>query len=197
MRGVRRWPSLKEALISLNRDLQELDAACDVRDFSPLTRFEELVIALEDKRFLGHWGIDWKSVARVILKAIIGKSRGGASTIEMQFVRTVLDRRERTLSRKFREMLLAWFLCFRAHKIQVLRSYMARAFFGSHLIGSEYASKELFHLPTAELADEEAAFLAAMLVYPRPMNPTEAWWQRVERRAKYGLRISSNEKRPA
>ena len=107
----------------------------------------------------------------------------------MQFVRTSTGYKERTLGRKFYETFLAVIIQFRYSKIVILRSYLACAYFGSHLRGVKAAAKKVFGKNANELSIEEAAFIAAMLVYPRPFHPTAQWESRVQRRADYGQRI--------
>jgi penicillin-binding protein 1A len=107
----------------------------------------------------------------------------------MQLIRTILDRRERNIARKLNEFVLAWLFNFRKDKISILYSYSELAFFGSHLNGGLAAATTVFGKLPEQLSLEEAAFVAAMLVYPRPMVETTLWRQRVQRRASYGLSI--------
>jgi membrane peptidoglycan carboxypeptidase len=84
-------------------------------------------------------------------------------------------------------MLLAFFLEFRLSKLTILRSYLAIAYFGSGITGVEQTASKVFGKAAEQLSEREAAFLAAMLVYPRPLTPTASWEARVCRRAEYGL----------
>lgn len=170
-------------------DLQDVLDHSTVRSWGRLTNLDRMIVVLEDKRYLGHRGIDWRSVARISWQSLWGKRRGGASTIEMQLIRTILDRRERTVFRKLNEFALAWLLNFRLDKVSILYSYRAIAFYGSHLDGADAAAAAIFSKDPDQLSLEEAAFLASMLVYPRPQVATEQWLFRVQRRAKYGLSI--------
>ena len=154
-----------------------------------LTNLEKLTLVLEDRRFLVHHGLDVKSVLREILRAVTFRRHGGASTIDMQFVRTSTGYKERTLARKLYEMFLAIIIQFRYSKIEILRSYLACAYFGSHRRGADAAAHKIFGKRADDLSIEEAAFIAAMLVYPRPRQPTVEWESRVHRRADYGKRI--------
>ena len=107
----------------------------------------------------------------------------------MQLVRTATNYRALTLKRKLYEMLLAILLQFRCSKIVILRSYLACAFFGSHLWGADAASQKVFGKRAVDLDVDEAAYIASMLVYPRPLSPTAEWESKVKRRAYYGKRI--------
>ena len=113
---------------------------------------------------------------------------GGASTIDMQFVRTATGFREKTIRRKLYEIFLAVLIQYRYSKRTILRSYLRCAFFGSHLIGANRAALALFGVSMYQLSLEQAATLAAMLVYPLPLHPTAEWSAKVVRRAGYGQR---------
>lgn len=154
----------------------------------PLSLLEKLVLALEDRRFFEHNGVDWRAVGRELAKLLTGRRVGGASTIDMQFVRTATGFREKTLRRKLYEILLARIIQFRYSKTVILRSYLACAFFGSHIYGIENAAKKAFAKNLAMLNDEQLAEIAAMLVYPRPLRPSDKWMHKVQCRAGYGLR---------
>jgi membrane peptidoglycan carboxypeptidase len=104
----------------------------------------------------------------------------------MQFVRTVTGYREISLRRKAYEVFLAVLIQFKYSKVVILRSYLDCAFFGSHLIGVDKAAWVMFSLPASALDPDQAAILASMLVYPKPLNPSEWWLSMVGRRAKYG-----------
>jgi membrane peptidoglycan carboxypeptidase len=190
---------LRPALLRIHSDLFLIHRRIESwRAYFPnqLTNLEKMVLVLEDRRFVSHSGIDWKSVFRETLRAATLRRHGGASTIDMQFVRTATGYRERTVKRKLYEFLLTYLMQYRYSKIVILRSYLSCAFFGSHLIGAERASKKLFSTSPDKLALEDAAFLAAMLVYPRPLSETPAWRARVQRRANYGMAIYvANKKR--
>lgn len=188
-RSARRLFSPKRLLVRWNLQLDAVQENCVVRNWHQLSSLDRMIVVLEDKRFLRHRGIDWLSISRISYQTIWGKRRGGASTIEMQLIRTILDKRERTVSRKLNEFVLAWLLNFRIDKISILYSYRSLAFFGSHLEGADIAAEQMFMKKPEELSLDQAAFLAAMLVYPRPNQETENWRRRVTRRADYGLSI--------
>lgn len=187
-----RIPSLRAALLRLHADLFQINTFVPSEiwySIGPLTLLEKLTIVLEDRRFLRHNGIDVKSCIREVVRALTFRRHGGASTIDMQFVRTATGYRDKHLRRKLYEMLLAVLLQFRYSKIIILRSYLAHAFFGSGLIGASRASTRLFGKAAEELNIQEASLLAAMLVYPRPLRPSTGWELKVKRRAEYGQRI--------
>ncbi len=185
-------PGIRPLLIKIHKDLFLIDKfILRYSEFYPedLSVLEKLVLVLEDRRFLDHRGIDLKSIIREILKMMTFRRHGGASTIDMQFVRTVTGYRHLSLRRKLYEIFLSVLIQFRYNKITILRSYLACAFFGSHLIGVNKATNKVFNQNPEDLSIDEAAFIAAMLVYPRPMSPSLEWQRMVQRRANYGKRI--------
>lgn len=189
MEPSRSLPSLRKPLIKLHRDLLVIEGFVRWNVFDPfLSDFEKIVLILEDRRFLSHGGVDIKACAREIFKCFLGRRHGGASTIDMQFVRTATGYRELTLRRKLYEILLSVLIQYRYSKIQILRSYLDCAFFGSGMIGIHRATNWMYEKAPVALDKNEAARLAAMLVYPRPLAPDDIWERRVDRRAEYGLR---------
>jgi membrane peptidoglycan carboxypeptidase len=185
----RSLPSPKRYLVRTATSLARLRQAAIPQCSHNLTNLEQLVIVLEDRRFLKHRGLDWRSGAREILKAVTFRRHGGASTIEMQYVRTVTERYERTISRKLQEIVLAFLINYHLDKVTLLRSYLAKAYFGTGLWGADAAAMEMFGKSARGLSIEESAIIASMLVYPRPRVPTPAWQKKVDRRAKYGIRL--------
>ena len=152
-------------------------------NFDP--QFVCLVLVAEDKRYWSHRGVDWIAVGRAVFRRLIGKPKGGASTIEMQFVRTVTHRRERTIRRKIREMMLAAKVSQSASKPQVLTTYLNIAYFGHDQTGAESAARSVFHSRVIDTCLARKAFLAALLVWPLPHSRTLGWYRRVFRRSRW------------
>jgi membrane peptidoglycan carboxypeptidase len=176
-------------LVDLHRDLMTVCMPSKYSKYDDLSVLETMVILLEDRRFFQHRGVDWKSCLREFWRMCTFRKFGGASTIDMQFVRTRTGYKECTLRRKLYEMLLAYRLQFHMDKIAILRVYMNIVYLGSGLSGIHAAAQVVFDKAVYELTDREAAFVAAMMVYPRPLAPTLTWRAKVERRAEYGLRL--------
>lgn len=186
------FPGIRKRLLALHADLFDIDDQIRrANTFYPfeITSLEKMVIVLEDRRFFRHFGVDTRSVIRELTRLLTGRRHGGASTIDMQLVRTVTGYKELKLRRKIYECLLATIIQRRYSKIQILRAYLDCAFFGSHLIGAIKASRVLFQASPANLSDEQASFIAAMLVCPRPNRPSVQWESRVQRRANYGYSV--------
>lgn len=181
-------PSLRQFLLKVHKDLFSVDDRITAYEGeSLLSDFEKLVLVLEDRRYFKHFGIDWKSVAREVIRAVLRRRHGGASTIDMQFVRTATGYREIRLGRKIYEMLLAFIVQYRYSKLQILRSYLECAFFGSGIYGCYSASHLIYSKPPGMLDKKEAAELASMLVYPKPLNPGQKWHDHIAKRSNYGL----------
>lgn len=182
------FPSFRNTLIRVHRDLFTIESFIIDDDANyQLIKVEMLVLFLEDHRFFNHNGVDWISCVREFLRMLFWRPHGGASTIDMQFVRTATGYRERTLGRKIYEMILSYLIQFRYSKTQILRSYLDSAFFGSGVFGISSASKIMFNKTPDVLSEEEASQIAAMLVYPRPTKITDKWKGRIIKRATYGL----------
>ena len=170
----------------IERDLAKIVVPIDWK-YDDLSDLETLIILLEDRRYFNHRGVDLISIGRECFKMLTFRKFGGASTIDMQFVRMRTGYCKRTLWRKCYEMILAWLLQSKMDKIQILRAYLDEMFLGSGIYGIDRAAKIMFGKERYELTREEAATIAAMMVYPRPLKPTTVWESRVQRRAKYGL----------
>ena len=147
--------------------------------------FLKFVLVAEDKRFWRHFGADPVALARAVLLWALGKPRGGASTITMQFVRTVCHRREHTVRRKLREILLAVWLERRACKEQILTAYLNVAYFGAGSRGVEAASQSLFRRRIIACDFHRQAVIAALLVWPIPQRRQLGWYRKVFRRARW------------
>ena len=190
MVGARQFPSIKKALFKLHRDLQVvIEGSNWWFGRYDLTDIEVLVLLLEDRRYFQHKGVDWRSVLRECFRLMTFRKHGGASTIDMQFVRTKTGFKERTLKRKLYEMLLSYFLQFRMGKLEILRSYLSIVYLGWGIRGVEQAARIVFNRYLWELNREELAMIAAMMVYPFPKVQTERWKKKVGARAQYGLRL--------
>lgn len=194
-----KWPTLRSSLLRLHRAILVIeDERFAVNLTARLSTFEKMVILLEDRRFLRHSGIDWRSVLREFYKHFSNSTAGGASTIDMQLFRTVSDRYERTLRRKVREWVGVTILQRKFTKLEILRTYMRVAYFGTRLRGAEAAAQAMFPAkfpPDSYFVDldalnpAEAATLASLLVYPKPRIPNAHWEAKVTRRANYGLAL--------
>ncbi len=193
MRNARlELPSIKRFLVNLNQDLDHIYA-------SPVTYFceneaisniEKMVLLLEDRRYFRHKGVDLCfQLQENYFDCAFFMKHGGASTIDMQFVRTITNFKERTLRRKFYEMVLARVIQYHFTKRQIIKAYLEVAYFGTYITGVGSASSALYRKDINLLDLQQTAFIAAMLVYPRPSSPSDLWNKKVTRRANYALKL--------
>jgi len=130
------------------------------------------VIAIEDRRFYEHGGVDYWGVARAIfVNLTTGSLRQGASTISQQLARNLLLTHERSFARKAREALLAFELERRFAKDQILTIYLNRVYFGGGAYGVDAAARRFFGKPATKVNLWEAALLAGSLKAPSRLAP--------------------------
>ncbi len=144
----------------------------------PLPQDEDLpqelvraLIAVEDRRFEWHGGVDLLACARALRDRITEGSRAGASTLAMQLAKIGNGAGERTWSAKLREMLQARRLTMALGRKQVLREYLNRADFGNLCRGAETAALYYFGCHASQLTSAQAALLAALVQAPSRLNP--------------------------
>ena len=130
------------------------------------------IIAAEDERFYQHGGVDYVGVARAALSNFVsGGVRQGASTITMQVARNFFLSKERTLTRKFNEMLLAFKIEANLSKDQILELYLNQIYLGQRAYGFAAAAQIYFGKSLADLTLAEAAMLAGLPKAPSSYNP--------------------------
>ena len=182
--------NVKNIFICLNYDLFEISNKMQgIDNYSEFDDFEFLVMSLEDRRFLRHCGYDFKACLREIFKFLSRRRHGGASTIDMQMVRTITNFRDLTFYRKLYEIILSILVNYKFSKKQIIRCYLKNAFFGTRLYGYEAAASKTFNKQFESLDYYEKAFLAAMLLRPKPLVENEKWRQSVIIRAMYAQRM--------
>ncbi|MFC3075732.1 transglycosylase domain-containing protein [Shinella pollutisoli] len=130
------------------------------------------VIAIEDRRFYSHFGIDPLGLARAMLTNVTsGRMVQGGSTLTQQLAKNLFLSPERTLERKVQEVLLALWLEQKYSKDQILAMYLNRVFFGSNSYGVEAASRRYFNKSARDVNLGEAAVLAGLLKAPSRLSP--------------------------
>lgn len=133
----------------------------------------QAVISTEDRRFFSHWGLDPQGLARAVWNNLSSwRLRQGGSTITQQLVKNVFLTRKRTLIRKFRELVISFWLEKHYSKEQILEYYFNRVYFGtgaSHGIAA--AARFYFDKQAAELNLAESALLAGLLKAPSYYSP--------------------------
>jgi penicillin-binding protein 1A len=129
------------------------------------------ILAAEDERFYQHGGVDYLSVLRAALANATSGTQQGAGTITMQVARNFFLTREKTVSRKLREVLLAWKIEASLPKDEILELYVNQIFLGQRAYGFAAASQIYFGKPLADVTVAEAAMLAGLPKAPSAYNP--------------------------
>jgi penicillin-binding protein 1A len=129
------------------------------------------ILAAEDERFYQHGGVDYLSVLRAALANVSGGAPQGAGTITMQVARNFFLTRERTLTRKLREVMLAYKIESNLSKDEILELYINQIFLGQRAYGFAAAAQIYFGKPLQELSIAEAAMLAGLPKAPSAYNP--------------------------
>lgn len=129
-------------------------------------------IAIEDRRFYSHYGIDPLGIARALVRNILHRGNvEGGSTITQQLAKNLFLTQERTLSRKIQEAILALWLEHKYSKDQILELYLNRVYFGSGAYGVEAAAHKYFGHSARLVTLPEAAVLAGLMKAPTKLAP--------------------------
>src|SRR5450432_4181982 len=129
-------------------------------------------IAIEDRRFYSHFGIDPWGILRAAVANILhrGVSQGG-STLTQQLAKNLFLTQERTLQRKLQEVELAFWLERKHSKAEILELYLNRVYFGSGAYGVEAAAQRYFGKSAKNVTIAEAAMLAGLVKSPTRLAP--------------------------
>jgi penicillin-binding protein 1A len=129
-------------------------------------------VAIEDRRFYSHFGIDPIGIGRAIFRDATGRGgMEGGSTLTQQLAKNLFLTQERTLSRKIQEAILALWLERKYSKDQILELYLNRVYFGSGAYGVEAAAQKYFGKSARQVNLSEAAVLAGLMKSPSRLAP--------------------------
>jgi penicillin-binding protein 1A len=135
-------------------------------DIDPWIKYA--IVAIEDRRFWEHRGIDVRGILRAAWQDVVhGKVVEGGSTITQQFVKQAYASDQKTIARKLREAAFAWQLEQKWSKTQILDAYLNTIYFGNQAYGIEQASRIYFGHSAKTMTIAEAALLAGI-----PKDPT-------------------------
>ena len=148
---------------------EERRAVVKIREVPEVMR--QAILAAEDERFYQHGGVDYISVLRAALTNVASGTQQGAGTITMQVARNFFLTREKTLTRKLREVLLAYKIEANLSKDEILELYVNQIFLGQRAYGFAAASQIYFGKPLAQIDVAEAAMLAGLPKAPSAFNP--------------------------
>jgi monofunctional glycosyltransferase len=146
------------------------------------------VLASEDQRFFGHGGVDWDAIQKSIEEDRKKRRfvRGG-STITQQLAKNLFFSTRKTPTRKLRELVAARWLEQDLSKRRILELYLNVIEWGDGIYGAEAAARRWYGKSAADLDEEEAAGMAAMIPNPRRINPKAdpARFARARRRVRW------------
>ena len=130
------------------------------------------LLAVEDRKFFEHDGVNWTSIGRAFLSvATSGRLKQGGSTLTMQLVKNYLLTREKKVSRKLREIILAYYVEKNLSKERILELYLNTMYMGHGAYGVGAASMVYFGRPISELSLAEFALLAGLFQAPSAYDP--------------------------
>jgi penicillin-binding protein 1A len=133
----------------------------------------EAFLAIEDRRFYSHWGVDPRGVARAAVHNLgSGGVREGGSTITQQLAKNAFLDSDRTATRKIREAMIAFWLEAWLSKNDILSRYLSNVYFGDNVYGITAASKHYFGRTPDNLNIGQAAMLAGLVKAPSRLAPT-------------------------
>ena len=159
-------------------DGSELGVIPAERNRTPVARSKmspwvpKATVAIEDRRFYEHGGVDPVGIARAVVADVrAGKVVQGGSTITQELVRNLYLTREQTLKRKLTEACLAIKLSRQWSKPRILDAYMNQVFYGNHAYGIQAAAETYFSRPASKLTLEQSAILAGLPQAPSSYDP--------------------------
>jgi len=133
---------------------------------------KQAVVAAEDARFYQHSGVDYKGLLRAVVSLVrTGERAQGGSTITMQVARNFFLNRERTFSRKLREILLAFEIEKRLSKEAILALYLNQNYMGNRAYGVGAAAQTYYGVDVDKLTLSQIAMLAGLYKAPSTFNP--------------------------
>jgi penicillin-binding protein 1A len=139
-------------------------------DIAPI--MQQAIVAVEDKRFYEHRGVDLRGIGRAVWADVTSKSVvQGGSTITQQFVKNSCVTSARTISRKLKEAALAWQLEQRWKKLHILTAYLNTIYFGNGAYGIQRAAQTYFNTTASRLTLPQAALLAGIPADPTRFDP--------------------------
>jgi penicillin-binding protein 1A len=142
----------------------------DSNQIAPIMK--QAIVAIEDKRFYEHRGVDLRAIGRALAADIENKAAvQGGSTITQQFIKNAYVEDQRSVARKLKEAALAWQLEQREKKDWILTAYLNTIYFGNGAYGIGQAALTYFQKPASQLTLPEAALLAGIPRDPSLFDP--------------------------
>ncbi len=132
---------------------------------------KDAIVAIEDKRFYEHMGVDWTRTASAVLNLVTGDETYGGSTLTQQLIKNITDDNEVSLTRKLREICKALKLENEYTKDQILEAYLNVVNFGNNCQGVEAAAQLYFDKSITDCSIAECAAIAGITQNPSLWNP--------------------------
>ncbi|MFL5234432.1 MAG: transglycosylase domain-containing protein [Microvirga sp.] len=147
------------------------EAPVDVDQLNPLTA--AAFVAIEDRRFYRHWGVDPRGVGRAVVANMrAGGVRQGGSTITQQLAKTNFLSSDRSYRRKAQEVIIAFWLEAWLTKKEILSRYLSSVYFGDGVYGLRAAAHHYFNRDPEKLSLAQSAMLAGLVQAPSRLAPT-------------------------
>ena len=157
-RPIARRGAIKEAPVEIAK----------LRPYTPAA-----FVAIEDRRFYRHWGIDPRAIGRAFVTNLrAGGVRQGGSTLTQQLAKTSFLSSDRAMKRKAQEVIIAFWLEGWLTKDEILSRYLSSVYFGDGVYGLRAASRHYFGRPPEELTLAQSAMLAGLVQAPSRLAPT-------------------------
>jgi membrane peptidoglycan carboxypeptidase len=154
-----------------------------------LNTISNFLISGEDHRFYYHIGFDIIAVLRVILKRIFYNKIEGASTIEQQLVRVLINDFEKTFQRKIKEIFLATTIASIVPRNAIPKIYLNVAYYGTGMNGLSQAYLKLGITDRETISIEQAAEIVSMIKYPLPAKPSLKRLEQIKARKEYLIKL--------
>jgi penicillin-binding protein 1A len=149
-----------------------VDSPVKIKELPP--HIAHAFMAIEDRRFYSHWGVDPRGLARAAWSNAVGSGiMQGGSTITQQLAKFTFLTPERSMTRKARELLIAFWLEARLSKDEILERYLSNVYFGDNVYGLRAASMHYFRRQPEKLTVSQAAMLAGVVQAPSRLAPTK------------------------
>ena len=175
--------------IALRGAVKEAPVEVEVK-LNPLT--PAAFVAIEDRRFYRHWGIDPRGIGRAMLANLRGGGvREGGSTITQQLAKTNFLSGDRTIKRKAQEVIIAFWLEAWLSKQEILSRYLSSVYFGDGVYGLRAAAHHYFNRDPDKLNLAQSAMLAGMVQAPSRLAPTQHL-QAAQKRSQLVLRAMAD-----
>jgi penicillin-binding protein 1A len=168
-------PSLSTFVYDINGEVIA-EYSVERRSFLTLDKIpldlQNALIAMEDKDFFKHWGVSFKGILRALSRDLLHrKVKQGGSTITQQLSKLLFLKPERTISRKVKEIFIAFQIEKNFSKQEILQMYLNQIYFGNGVYGVQTASKFYFGKDVENITLSEAALLVALIPAPERYSP--------------------------